>query len=114
LLLYDLCLGCHFCDSRFLVRRGAETRLIAGKKGSGRCHLGPKAGAYACRCCAEVLNQVTPQAAPRVADLWRQAAAIRLHAHANPDIFEALQRGDVALVQDHLTVDASCVSSRNE
>jgi hypothetical protein len=92
------------------VRRGAETRLIAGKKGLGRCHLGPKA----CRCCAEVLNRVTPQAAPHVADLWRQAAAIRLHAHDNPDIFEAVQRGDVALVQDHLTVDASCVSSRNE
>ncbi len=30
-----------------------------------------------------------------------------------PDIHEAVLHGDVALVQDHLAADASCVNSRN-
>jgi len=73
-------------DVRLLVQRGAETRLIAGnessegrrleessggrrlEESSGGSSIGSK-GACACRCCAEVLNEVAPQAVPRVAYL---------------------------------------------
>ncbi len=57
-----------------------------------------------------------------VAEMWvmgvlaciedsKVTAAARLHG--KPSIFEAARSGDVALVQDHLTADASCVNSRN-
>ena len=64
-LLFGLRFG---IDVRLVVQRGAETRLIAGEESSGGCRLGSKAGACACRWCAEILNQVAPQAAPSVAN----------------------------------------------
>jgi hypothetical protein len=40
-----------------------------------------------------------------------QAAAARIVG--KPNIFAAAESGDLALVQDHLTVDASCVNAKN-
>jgi hypothetical protein len=43
----------------------------------------------------------------------RRLGRITARLQGKPDIFEAAASGDVALVQDHLTADASCVSSRD-
>ena len=48
---------------------------------------------------------------PRVAHACSQAAAAA-SIKGKPDIIEAARRGDVKLVQDHLTADASCVGCR--
>ena len=44
--------------------------------------------------------------------LRRQAAAAARIA-GKGDIFDAVSRGDLALVQDHLTADPSCVHAKN-
>jgi FtsZ-interacting cell division protein ZipA len=48
---------------------------------------------------------------PRVAHACSQAAAAA-SIKGKPDIIEAAKSGDIKLVQDHLTADASCVGCR--
>ena len=49
---------------------------------------------------------------PRVAHACSQAAAAA-SIKGKPGIIEAAQSGDIKLVQDHLTADASCVGCRD-
>ena len=49
---------------------------------------------------------------PRVAHACSQAAAAA-SIKGKPDIIEAARSGDIKLVQDHLTADASCVGCRD-
>ena len=49
---------------------------------------------------------------PHVAYTRLQAAAAARIA-GKPDIFAAAKSGDLALVQDHVTADASCVGRRD-
>ncbi len=51
-------------------------------------------------------------AAPTASRLFMPClqAAAAARVQGKPDIFDAAQSGDLALVYDHVTVDASCVS----
>jgi hypothetical protein len=53
-----------------------------------------------------------PSSASRVFTLCLQAAATT-RLRGKPDIFDAVQSGDLALVWDHLAVDASCIGRRH-
>ena len=95
---------------RLLLRRKSKMKLLLRRR--SKMKLPPHRPSPNARC---VLCRLTRHAVtflPRVTHACLQAAATA-SIKGKPGIIEAARDGDIKLVQDHLTADASCVGCRD-